>query len=82
MKKFLIMSTVCLLVMALLVWCVVYTVDNSYSNEKSGYDKYVGKDVVIQKDTLKVVDYSIWRETYTLSNGTEVARKLVEVSNP
>jgi len=36
------------------------------------YKEYVGEKIVLENDTLTIIDYSIWRENVTLSNGTTV----------
>lgn len=38
----------------------------------------LGKEVVLKADTLVIVDYSIWKDTYTLDNGTKINRDLFE----
>lgn len=36
------------------------------------YKEYVGERIVLENDTLTIINYSIWRENVTLSNGTIV----------
>ena len=42
------------------------------------YSQNVGKEILFNADTLKVIDYSMIHETYTLSNGVTVNKKIVE----
>lgn len=37
----------------------------------------IGEKVIIQKDTLMIIDYSAQDNTYTLSNGIQVNTKLI-----
>jgi hypothetical protein len=41
-------------------------------NEDLIYEKELGKKVVLNKDTLVVIDYSSGRKTLKLSNGIEI----------
>lgn len=51
--------------------------DLSDDHEKK-YTNMVGKKVLIDKDSVMIVDYSILHETYTLSNGKTVSIKLIK----
>lgn len=42
------------------------------------YGDHMGEKIVINKDTLTVVDYNSLFETFTLSNGIVVDRKLID----
>jgi hypothetical protein len=50
---------------------------NSYSEEKQMYEKYINTQIITSKDTVTVIDYSLMKETFTLSNGLEVNKKIV-----
>lgn len=45
--------------------------------EEDKYKKHIGLKHVIDKDTLTIVDYSIWDETFTLSDGRKVNYMLI-----
>jgi len=45
--------------------------------EHDKYKKHIGSDVIINNDTLKIVDYSSVMGTFTLSNGVSVDSSLV-----
>lgn len=48
-----------------------------YIKEDSIMKSMIGKRIRYEKDSITVVDYSFWQETYTLSNGTKVNKKLI-----
>lgn len=45
--------------------------------DKTNYHDYVGKTVVIRKDTLLIMDYDPHYHEYNLSNGAILSPKLV-----
>lgn len=45
---------------------------------KEKMEANVGERTVIEKDTLSIVDYSTFNETYTLSDGNKVNRFYAE----
>lgn len=50
----------------------------SINENAKEWDFYVGKSIIMDKDTLTVLNYSRIESTYTLSNGITVNSKLVE----
>ena len=44
---------------------------NTNEENKKSIKNFVGKEVVIEKDTLVVIDYSTLQSTYKLSNGMD-----------
>lgn len=42
------------------------------------YKINVGKRVILNKDTLTIIDYSLFHENYILSNGTNVSKELIK----
>jgi hypothetical protein len=38
----------------------------------------IGRKIVIQKDTLLIIDYSVYKNNYKLSNGFEISYELVK----
>lgn len=40
-------------------------------------ESHIGETVVMNKDTLYVVDYSFFMKTYTLSNGTKIDQSFI-----
>ena len=52
---------------------IVHVLFNAIDEEKVEKSEIVGEDVVINGDTLVVVDYKMWNEKYVLSNGVEIS---------
>ena len=40
-------------------------------------ESYIGEKVVLEGDTLTIIDFSMWAETFTLSDGKRVHRELI-----
>jgi hypothetical protein len=57
---------------------VVFIIDREINNAKNKIEVNLGKKVVMENDTLLIIDYSFYESTYTLSNGKIVSIKLVE----
>lgn len=49
-----------------------------YQKEDSLMKVNVGRKILCEKDSLTIVDYSFWNDTYTLSNGVKVNKNLVK----
>lgn len=54
---------------ALYLWFMVHTMSSDYDAIKAEKKKFVGKSVLIGKDTFTVFDYSIFIDSYDLGNG-------------
>lgn len=62
-----------------LFWTIVIKAGSkAYEDASEPLKEYVGDTVVINKDTLIVVDYSTWNSTLELSNGTSVDVELIK----
>lgn len=49
------------------------------SNKETEHrDSFIGKEVVLHKDTLMVFDYNSWQDAYVMSNGVVVDKELVQ----
>ena len=49
------------------------------SNKENEYrDSFIGKEVVLHRDTLMVFDYNSWQDSYVMSNGVVVDKDLVQ----
>jgi uncharacterized protein YxeA len=57
---------------------IIDNVNSQIAMKKKKYEIHVGKKHITDKDTLTIIDYSIFEETFTLSNGQRVNRKLVD----
>lgn len=53
---------------------IITTIENSQKKLKIN----VGKSVVIEKDTLLIIDYSLFNNTYILSNKSEISSDLFD----
>ena len=42
------------------------------------YKKHIGESFVLSGDTLVIIDYSMFNETFTLSNGQKISSELVK----
>lgn len=49
-----------------------------HQKEVEKVKKHIGSKVVIDKDTLTILDYSMLNSNYMLSNGKEVSFELAE----
>ena len=64
------------LVVTLLTYSIK-KVTEQFNKEQSGFKSEIGQKVVLEKDTLLIIDYSSLMKTYTLSNGKEISFDLV-----
>lgn len=48
-----------------------------YSGELETAKNLIGEKVSVESDTLTIVNYSMWHDDYTLSNGLTVAEDYV-----
>lgn len=53
---------------------VVKNLDKEYESDS----EYIGKDVIYKGDTLKIIDYSFFDNTYTLEDGRKFSVKLIQ----
>ena len=70
-----------LIIIAILLGTLVHFIAKGFNNikeaEKQKYEHHIGETLIINKDTLTIVNYSILYETFILSNGTSVNYKMV-----
>ncbi len=71
--KMLIGLAVCVVLLSV----IFNDIRNKVGSGMEEYSSYVGEQFVMGDDTFIVVDYSIFGETFTLSNGQKVNFKLV-----
>ena len=73
-----------LIALVLLVCVSIYW---TYSIKKIGskidgvenkYKEHIGNKFVLSGDTLTIIDYSMFNETFTLSNGQKISCELVK----
>jgi hypothetical protein len=66
-----------LLVFGTLVYFISLTINAVVSAEEKVKSK-VGSTVIIKKDTLIIIDYSMLKQNYTLSDGREVSFEFID----
>jgi hypothetical protein len=69
---------VCVVALAFILNNLANNVTSEIIKKKEKYERHVGEKHIIDKDTLTIIDYSIFEETFTLSNGQKVSYKLVD----
>lgn len=52
--------------------------ENDLESTLNEYEEKIGDKVVLNKDTLMIVDYSYINGTFTLENGQEINYKLLD----
>lgn len=50
----------------------LYFVYKSFDSDQTKFNQNIGKKVVVEKDTLTILDGSMIFQTYTLSNGVKI----------
>lgn len=65
------------IVISVLLFSFVVRCTDSVKSDKDRYHNKVGSTVVVNKDTLTIVDYKYWSSKFILSNGTEVLSEIV-----
>ena len=73
MRKIIIIT----IVLFTLTSMLAFYVDKEVKKEQKMYNSYLGKDYILNGDTLQIIDYSGFVGTYKLSNGVEISSKLV-----
>jgi hypothetical protein len=60
----------------IIIWFVGGAID-AVNSEAEVYKEYIGKKYLYEGDTVLVIDYSLFNDTYTLSNGVKVNSALI-----
>jgi len=50
----------------------------NYTEQEDLMESHVGDTIIMRKDTLIIIDFSVTNDTYTLDNGLTVNRKIIE----
>lgn len=59
--------------------CLIFAlVGEDFDNEVNNYKSKVGNKVILNNDTLMIIDYSFMNGNFTLENGTRIDYSLVE----
>lgn len=78
MKK---MSVILMILVILLVFSLKYLAKNvgkNFQEEKNKVENKLGQRLVLERDTLTIIDYSLINQNYTLSNGKQISFELVD----
>lgn len=57
---------------------ILNQVGGEFENEINEYKSLVGEKIILEKDTLLIIDYSYLKSTIKLSNGNEINFELAE----
>ena len=75
--KMAIALVLCIISVVYLLNSAVNDISKNLSAEENKYEKHIGEKYVVDKDTLTIVDYSIFNENFTLSDGRKVSYVLI-----
>ena len=50
----------------------------NYTEQEELMESHIGDTIIMRKDTMTVIDFSVTDDTYTLDNGLTVNRKICE----
>jgi len=77
-KKMIIAQVVWFLILATFVCWGVKAIAGQIGKHEADLKSKLGKEYVIQGDTLTVVNYKLLEDTLVLSNGVEISEELVD----
>ena len=77
MKKMIFSTIVLLAVLFALLFILISSMNNLIEDEEKKYKTRIGQEFIFGKDTLKIIDYSLLLESFTMSNGVKVNSSLV-----
>ena len=77
MKKMIIGMIALVAVFVFCVHLLTSSITSEIDKEKNKYKVKIGQKLILEKDTLTIIDYSSIMETFTLSNGKEVNASIV-----
>lgn len=73
MKNFIIINTIFFILIVIALYCI----NTNLTKTENKYKSKIGQKLILEKDTLIIIDYSLLRSTFTLSNNKEVNKKLI-----
>ena len=77
MKEFKGVLTVFIALVVLVVLTTIF-LESQLNKKTDTYKEKVGERIVLNKDTLTIIDYSFTNENFKLSNGQEISFELVK----
>jgi len=78
MKKLIIFLVSVIAFLVVMAYYINLTVSDMKKDHEDTYENMVGKKILLDKDSVTIIDYSILHETYTLSNGKTISIKLIK----
>ncbi len=78
MKKMEIGTSLLAVIFVVLVVWLSKTVCDQITNEVDTIETKVGQKLILQKDTLMIIDYSILNSNYTLEDGRQISFDLAD----
>ncbi len=78
MKKVFVLYTICYIGMIVLLIVVINKLINKEVAEQEVNKNNIGKQVILKKDTLLIIDYSIFLREYSLDNGLKLNKDYCE----
>lgn len=72
MKKMLIGLLICVILLVLCLNWLINSFNSEIKKERDKYETNIGQKVIIENDTLTIMNYSTIMKTFTLSNGKTV----------
>lgn len=66
-----------MVVLCIAIFLTLISMFSSFHQSQSMYKNKLGQKIVISKDTLIIIDYSLIAETFTLSNGADINSSIV-----
>jgi type II secretory pathway component PulM len=81
MKKLIFLGGLILLLTMILIGYLWETAMDRLDKEQEILESNLGWKIVLEKDTLTIVDYSFIDATYTLSDGRKISTALADSSN-
>lgn len=70
----LVLIIVGMLIVGVCVFGLIFSIDG----DKKAADSFVGKNIVFDGDTLTVMDYSLMKSSYSLSNGLSIDQEFLQ----
>ena len=74
MKK-MTLITIGMVILLAVCWTLLM---NNLNSEVDKIKVKIGSKLILEKDTVMIIDYSLLKNSYTLSNGKEISFDLVE----
>jgi len=80
-KSLILIPIIFVIIIVALAFLVYNKLIKTVEEEENKYKQHLGKSVVLRKDTLLIVDYSLVKEVYILQDGRAIHYSIVNDSN-